>query len=247
MSTMLVPKIHCVGEVSSTMDVVREMLTTSPTDVPPFAVLAESQTSGRGTTARQWLSPPGNMYLTLCLPLGAVREELLSVLPLLIGLACRAAVMELVKGATIHVKWPNDVIYAAQKIGGSIVESVGTNLIIGIGMNVEVAPPVPDGGRPSYAINSLAASLGQEPITPKSLAEVVCRNVCASATGKELTRAALVEQFEAVMDKSLELHRRTTVGRDPIPLYAVRLNEWGHLVVRHPSGAEEVLVAEYLF
>ncbi|EAN79958.1 Biotin--acetyl-CoA-carboxylase ligase, putative [Trypanosoma equiperdum] len=247
MSAFLTPKIHLVGDVSSTMDVVREMLAASPSDTEPFAVLAESQSSGRGTTGRQWSSPRGNMYFSLCLPTTLVAAEFLPVLPLATGLACRAAIMELVEGAVVHVKWPNDIIYDGKKIGGSIAECEGEHLIVGIGINIEVAPPVPDGGRPSYAVNSIASVLGKGAVTPQLLAEAVWRNFFSAVADQGFKRPELIKQFEAAMDKSLVLHKRTPTGRDPMPLHALKLNEWGHLVVGRPDGSEEVLVAEYLF
>ncbi|KAG8348810.1 putative Biotin lipoate A B protein ligase family [Trypanosoma vivax] len=240
------PKIHCFEEVSSTMEVAREMLTRPTCDVP-FAVLAETQSLGRGTTGRKWSSPKGNVYLTICVATGEVREDVIPILPLVCGLACRAAVMELIKGATLHLKWPNDIIYAGKKVGGSLVESTAEHLIIGIGLNVGVAPPVTDAGRESEAINHIATALGVPAVTPQAVAEVVWKHFFKLLCAKDLTASEIIQRFEEVMDTSLTLYRRTAAGRDSVPLYAVRLNEWGHLVVRLPDGSEDTLVAEYLF
>ncbi|RNF21230.1 putative biotin/lipoate protein ligase [Trypanosoma cruzi] len=239
------PNIHHVGEVTSTMDAARQMLTAA--NGAPFAVLAESQVRGRGTGERVWISPKGNMYFTLCIPEKSVTPEITPVLPLLTGLACRAAIMSVIKGADLHVKWPNDVIYAGKKIGGSLVESEGESLIIGIGMNVELAPPVTDSGRASTTVNEIAAALGQPKVTPAQLAELVWKHFFQMISDTALTRKILVSRFDAAMDKSLSLHRRTPTGRDPEELRALRLNEWGHLIVSRPDGTEETLMAEYLF
>ncbi|KEG10120.1 biotin/lipoate protein ligase [Trypanosoma grayi] len=114
-------------------------------------------------------------------------------------------------------------------------------------MNVAVAPPVTDSGRPSGTVNEIATALGQSHITPKQLAEAVWRHFFVIIAEEGISRGEIVKRFETAMDKSLTLHRRTPTGRDPLPLLAVRLNEWGHLTVLKPDGTEETLVAEYLF
>ncbi|RNF09499.1 biotin/lipoate protein ligase [Trypanosoma rangeli] len=239
------PNIHHVGDVDSTMEVARAMLAAAKG--APFAVLAESQSKGRGTGGRVWTSPKGNLYFTLCIPEASIRAEIVPVLPLVTGLACRAAIMSIVSGANFYVKWPNDIVYNGKKLGGSIVESEGGYLLVGIGMNVEVAPPVTDNGRDSTTVNYAAAAVGQPNITALQLAGAVWKQYFEIISDTTVSRKAVVENFEAAMDKNLILHRRTPTGRDPEPLRAVRLNEWGHLTVLKPDSTEETLMAEYLF
>ncbi|EKF29113.1 biotin/lipoate protein ligase, putative [Trypanosoma cruzi marinkellei] len=245
MSVNVPPNIHHVGEVTSTMDAARQMLTAA--NGAPFAVLAESQVKGRGTGERVWISPKGNMYFTLCISEKSIMPEIVPVLPLLTGLVCRAAIMSLINGANVHVKWPNDIIYAGKKIGGSLVESEGESLIIGIGMNVELAPPVTDSGRASTTVNEIAAALEQPKITPTQLAEFIWKHFFQMISDTTLTRKIVVTRFDAAMDKSLSLHRRTPTGRDPEELHAIGLNEWGHLIVSRPDGTEDTLMTDYLF
>ncbi|RNE94873.1 biotin/lipoate protein ligase [Trypanosoma conorhini] len=239
------PNIHHVGDVPSTMEAAREMLAAAKG--APFAVLAESQSKGRGTGGRVWTSPKGNLYFTLCIPEASVRPEITPVLPLVTGLVCREAIKSIVKGADVHVKWPNDIIYDSKKLGGSIVEAEGNYLLIGIGMNVELAPPVTDSGRDTTTVNDIAAAVGQPKVTPVQLAEAVWKQYFEVLSDTTLSRKVIVMNFEAAMDKSLILHRRTPTGRDPEPLRAVRLNEWGHLTVLKSDGTEETLLTEYLF
>lgn len=254
--------IEFLGEVSTTMVTARERITAllasadaSPGPQQPFGIVAESQSSGRGTGGRTWSSPPGNMYFTLCVPQGnpsVLSPKLVPVMPLICGLACRRAVLSLVKGldpSHVAAKWPNDILYRGSKIGGTLVESEDGFFLIGMGVNVAVAPAVTDGGRSSTTVNRIAEDLGAPPTTPKSVAEAVWKHFFdITAADAGVSREQVVREFDAVMDRSLTMYKRVEGGgRDTEPLTAVGLNEWGHLRVRHADGAEETLCAEYLF
>lgn len=109
---------------------------------PPFMVLAERQTAGRGRRGRKWVSPFGeNIYYSLALRIdGGMRQ--LEGLSLLIGLAVLKTLREMgVQGAGL--KWPNDVLVGRRKIAGILLELVGDpadvcHVIIGIGINVNM-------------------------------------------------------------------------------------------------------------
>lgn len=245
MSDCVPVNIHRVGEVTSTMDVAREMMTDAGS--APFAVLAEAQSRGRGTTSRVWLSPRGNMHLTICVPAAMVRAEVVAVFPLLLGLVCRAAITSLLGDARICLKWPNDIVHDGRKIGGSLVESAAECFLVGVGVNVNVAPPVTDGGRSAATLNDIAAALRRPAVGPEQVAEATWRHLFRALSDAGLSRRSVVERFDAAMDRGLALHRRTPTGRHSEPLRAVRLNEWGHLIVAAPNGAEETLMADYVF
>lgn len=232
----------------------------------PFGIVGAIQTAGRGTGGRRWTSPAGNLYFTLAVPqpteaggsakpaVSYIKPDLVPVLPLLCGLACRQAILAELKvpatsavAAAVSLKWPNDIIYTAKKIGGTLVESEDGYFLIGMGLNVLVAPPTVDGGREATTIQAIAADAGMPCCSPVELANAVWSNFFALATSPTLSRASVVSQFDAVMNRSLKLHKRLPDGRDPEPLEAVGLNTWGHLTVQHQDGATETLSADYLF
>ena len=109
-------------------------------------VVADSQTAGRGRLSRTWFSPPGaNLYCSIILRTARPPERLtewLSWLPLISALAAAAAI-EQVSSIQVSVKWPNDLLISARKVGGILCESgTGTRSdpfqIIGIGINVNL-------------------------------------------------------------------------------------------------------------
>ncbi|KAI5687878.1 Biotin [Leishmania braziliensis] len=257
------PNIQFLEEVGSTMDVARTMKMTAGGQ--PFALVAAVQTAGRGTCGRTWTSPKGNLYMTLGVPQQGqppcFKEELVHVLPLICGLACRRAVLEVLHldeasakaslaaeaSKAVSTKWPNDIIYKHKKIGGSLIEADGDYFIIGIGVNVAVTPQVTDAGREATMVNAIAEEFGVKSCTPQDLAKAIWHHFFDICTSPEQTRESVIESFDKVMDKSLKLHKRLPGGRDPEELTAVSLNSWGHLRVRHADGTMEDLAAEYLF
>ena len=83
-------------------------------------VVAESQTLGRGRFGRNWVSPQGNILLSV------VFRPKMKDLPFLSILAGVAAVQTIHKttGLSAAIKWPNDVTLAGLKTAGILVESV---------------------------------------------------------------------------------------------------------------------------
>ncbi|MFC1933191.1 biotin--[acetyl-CoA-carboxylase] ligase [Chloroflexota bacterium] len=103
------------------------------------AILADEQTAGKGRLKRVWLSPGGNIALSIIL------YPSLANLPSLIMLASLAVVhsIEAATGLKSQIKWPNDVLINGRKVCGILIESdVQGNAvnytIIGIGINVNL-------------------------------------------------------------------------------------------------------------
>ncbi|MEO1701848.1 MAG: biotin--[acetyl-CoA-carboxylase] ligase [Pseudomonadota bacterium] len=108
-------------------------------------VTAGEQTLGRARRERNWVSPPGNLYASLCLDVTGVPDENLAIMPLAIGTAVQKCVAALTSGNT-HLKWPNDVLIDNAKCCGLLLErhvhaaSGASGLIVGIGLNVVSHP-----------------------------------------------------------------------------------------------------------
>lgn len=110
--------------------------------------VTEEQLAGRGRRGSTWLAAPGEGLLFSVVLRPELRADRAPALALLMGLAVRATVADLLErqGASARalVKWPNDVVVVTdkpRKVCGILVESVvrGAELgavVVGVGLNV---------------------------------------------------------------------------------------------------------------
>lgn len=152
-------RLHSFETLASTSDLCRDLARQGEQE--GYAVMARRQTAGRGSRGREWLSAPGNLFLS-CLLRPADRARDAGLWALLAGVA----VAECLSNADVQLKWPNDILYRGAKLGGILVETeidargLMEFLVIGIGLNL--------GAAPALAERHVASLDGQ--ITPDALA-----------------------------------------------------------------------------
>jgi BirA family biotin operon repressor/biotin-[acetyl-CoA-carboxylase] ligase len=179
--------------IASTNDRAWQLLAEGQAD--GHAVVADLQTAGRGRRGRTWSSPAGvNLMASVALRprLPAARAGLLGIAA---ALAVRDACSSLAPGASLLVKWPNDVVTAGgRKVAGLLLETRldGAELVeavVGMGINV----------------NWPAADM------PPELADRAA-SLCDLA-GRELSRVALLTALLEALDGQLAALER---GDSPI-------------------------------
>ena len=127
--------LYRFSEIDSTNNECRRRLAAGETRC---AVLADTQTAGRGRSGKRFYSPAGaGLYLSLMLPAeggsaGAV------------GLTTRAAVctaeaVSALTGKDCGIKWVNDLYWQGKKVCGILTEGAGGAYIVGIGVNLTPA------------------------------------------------------------------------------------------------------------
>nr|WP_254797682.1 bifunctional biotin--[acetyl-CoA-carboxylase] ligase/biotin operon repressor BirA [Pseudomonas aromaticivorans] len=110
--------------------------------VPPFVVMAEAQTAGRGRRGRQWVSPYGeNLYFSQLIRIERSVSQL-QALSLVVGLAVLRTLRQ-AGVAGVGLKWPNDLLVGTKKIAGILLELNGDpadicHVVIGIGVNANM-------------------------------------------------------------------------------------------------------------
>jgi BirA family biotin operon repressor/biotin-[acetyl-CoA-carboxylase] ligase len=130
-------KVIYFPQLPSTMDVAR--LEARQGAAEGTVIIAGEQTSGRGRVRRPWLSPPGNIALSVIL------YPDVSHLPYLIMIASLAIVrgIKAVTGLEADIKWPNDILIDGKKVCGILTENEISGkktprAIIGIGINISI-------------------------------------------------------------------------------------------------------------
>lgn len=138
---------YLTGPSSSTLDVAR--ILGEQECLPEWAsVLSLRQTAGRGQMRRNWVSPEGNLYAALRLPLEGPFRTFAAAPAIGALLACALNAL----GFPVALKWPNDLMLAPAahggtakssdfcKVGGILLEERGHMLLAGIGLNVKTCP-----------------------------------------------------------------------------------------------------------
>jgi BirA family biotin operon repressor/biotin-[acetyl-CoA-carboxylase] ligase len=196
-------------------------------------VIAEEQTAGRGRLGRDWLSPRGNIALSLIL---YPSVEQLTALNMLVSLAVAHSI-EKVTGLKTEVKWPNDVLIGGRKVCGILVENAirGKEVewaVVGIGLNINL----PLTSFPGAAIE--ATSLSQE---------------AGRGVSREEVLKTLLEELEGLYSawQSGELiyeewrNRLSTIGKEVrvrwgdgvVEGYAESVDDKGQLILRCRDGS----------
>lgn len=140
-----------LDEVTSTNTYAAE----SSAFLPPglHVISARLQTAGRGQRGRFWLSPAGSIAATFCVP-----SKPNPSLSLVLALSLCGVLQK--KGLQPSIKWPNDIKLGQLKLAGILAECTSTHMLIGIGINVNVAASFLEGiDQPA---TSLSVATGRE-------------------------------------------------------------------------------------
>jgi len=128
--------IHRFSSCSSTNDEAKALAEKGAEE--GTVVIAGKQTAGKGTKGRTWHSPSGQgLYVSIIL---RPRRKDISPLPLVAGVACAEAIRE-AAGLEVKLKWPNDIVWKGEKLGGILCEGVfqgstSSYAVLGIGLNI---------------------------------------------------------------------------------------------------------------
>lgn len=216
-------------------------------DLGPLWIVAAEQTAGRGRRGSAWATPRGNLAASLIFPLGEVPPAQAATLGFVAGVALADALSDIganghaaEEGARVALKWPNDVLADGAKLSGILLEtesfSAGPAVVVGIGVNVAVAPQ----GLP-YPATSLAA-LGCDATVAELFAALSRRFATAAdawrAGGFPAIRARWLAQA-AGLGGPVAVRLASEVLRGTFET----IDEAGRLVVRAPDGARRTVSA----
>ena len=201
-------------------------------------IIAGEQTGGRGRLQRKWLSPPGNISLSIIL------YPDIGCLPYLMMIASLAAAgsIEKITGQNTQVKWPNDILIDGKKAGGILIENEvkgnkAAYSVIGIGINIDLR--VADYSE----IADTATSLKTE--TDKDLRIEIIRSLLTEFERWYLKLPDGESIFKAWRDRLVTLGKkvRAISGSQIIEGIAESVDENGGLLIRGADGRLTKVVA----
>lgn len=125
-----------------------------------YWLVAARQTAGKGRQGRRWFDAPGNFMGSTVVHLSD-RDAPPATLSFVAALAVYETVLPYLPGSReLLLKWPNDVLLGGEKFCGLLLEREGPSAVVGIGINLAVAPDVAD--RRTRAVSQFAPSPGVE-------------------------------------------------------------------------------------
>jgi BirA family transcriptional regulator, biotin operon repressor / biotin---[acetyl-CoA-carboxylase] ligase len=139
-----IKRIEVAWSVDSTNTVL--LSRPSPPNGSSEVVLAEYQTAGRGRRGRPWLAPPGgSICMSFSWNFRDVPEDL-GALGLVIGI-CELRALRKLGVTQAKLKWPNDLLVDARKLGGILIELRAESdgpayVVVGVGLNVALGAPL---------------------------------------------------------------------------------------------------------
>ena len=121
---------------------------------PGSLVVTDNQFSGKGRANRKWTAAPDKSLTFSLLLFPDLDPNLSGWFPIISGLSVQKALLNF--DTDVRLKWPNDLILDAKKVGGILCESKvkGNKLkqvVIGIGLNVNETMDDFDGSLQSTA------------------------------------------------------------------------------------------------
>ncbi|MBC8053602.1 MAG: biotin--[acetyl-CoA-carboxylase] ligase [Sphingobacteriaceae bacterium] len=128
-------------QVDSTNNFLKNELAKSTPLCEGTVILAEEQFAGRGQANNTWYSEPGkNLTFSLLLSPAFLNPEKQFLLNKSLSIAINDTLTTII-GNKAKIKWPNDIYYDNDKLGGVLIENIlrGNSIkysIIGIGLNI---------------------------------------------------------------------------------------------------------------
>lgn len=242
---------HQLETCESTQEEARSLLLRE-NKKPFLAVSAKQQHKGRGTSGRTWTGMSGNVFLTVAIPMERIPVKI-TLLPLQVGVLIATSLDKVLKqacfsqGATkVTLKWPNDVLLDHKKVAGVLIESQllqeKTWLLVGIGINIQQAPQIPEKeGRQAACLQDYCGET-----LPETTAEIVA----ADLANRFVEWIELGEKERNVIEewkKWAEFHTPQKLRDTGEMVIPISIENDGQLRVRLENGQERLLMADYLY
>ena len=139
-------------------------------------LVATEQSAGKGRQGREWASRPGNFFGSTLVALqpgdpAAPSLSLAAGLALIEAVDVAAPGLSLKQSLPLMLKWPNDLLLGGDKLAGVLLERSGDRIVVGFGVNLASAPPLPD--RMAASLKGALTAHGFAPLLAASFARLL--------------------------------------------------------------------------
>ncbi|MDD2894262.1 MAG: biotin--[acetyl-CoA-carboxylase] ligase [Halothiobacillaceae bacterium] len=167
----------------------------------PRVFVAEFQRAGRGRMARRWQQGLG-CGLSFSLAIPTQYQPMPDALSLRVGVGVASALQAL-GVRDIRLKWPNDLLWHEQKMGGILVEARSAGVVIGVGLNHLRAVRAQVG-----AAVSLEEALGRRLPTRSTVLAVLLHHLRAAMLEDESVWRARFTRLDALSGRAVRVVER---------------------------------------
>jgi BirA family transcriptional regulator, biotin operon repressor / biotin---[acetyl-CoA-carboxylase] ligase len=206
-------------------------------------IIAETQTGGKGRLGRTWISPRGNLYLSVILrpQIPTHKAPLIT----LVGAVAVASAIRKLCSVQASIKWPNDILISGKKVAGLLTEMSAEpdrirHIALGIGVDVnmelqELPPEV------RMNTTTLAAEAGAT-IDRKLLMQQILRDLEHWYRIFLTSEAEVLKEWEQL---NMTINRRVTVSGmgEVFEGMAEGIDHEGRLMVALDDGAIRIVAA----
>lgn len=223
--------------VTSTMDVARNEARKGTEE--GTVIIAGEQTRGRGRVGRKWLSPEGNMAISIVL------YPDIAFLPFLVIIASVAVArsIEKVTGLKTMIKWPNDILIDSKKVGGILIESEVKQkqvlyAITGIGINIDISPE-------ERVNNQLKATCLKDELGGNILRTNIIKSILREMESLYLMLPDVKTVIREWQSRLITLGKKVRVycGNTILEGIAESVDDTGALLLRYADGSSVTIVA----
>ena len=234
-------ELHLLPETASTNTLAMEMASQGAAE--GTVVVAELQTGGKGRLGRKWISPKGNLYLSVILRPNIPMHKA-PIITLMGAVAITSAIRNLCN-VPAAIKWPNDILVANRKVSGLLTEMSAEqdqirHLVLGIGVDVNMEQDsLPPDLRP--LVTTLAAEAGKKINRTELLREILRQLDCWYQAFLNNT-ADVLREWEKL---NMTIGNRIAVSGagETLEGLAQGIDEEGRLIVLRDDGATRHVAA----
>lgn len=207
-------------------------------------VISDTQSDGKGTKGRTWISPKGKGLWFSMLLKSSIELKDINFLTILTSTALYNTFLDF--GINTEIKWPNDIYLNSKKLCGILTESKISNnkvdyIVIGVGINVNLELSDFNDELKNKA-TSLLISTGKafkkEEIIKKFL-EFFYNQYNELLNGNKKNILRIYKNNSLILNKEVRLNYKNSITK----VIPIDILEDGALLIKNPNNTTEKIIS----